>query len=53
MDEFSEDLRGPQIPAAVDAYLESERSWWRMLRDTGAMDEEQARAELSRWSGNG
>lgn len=50
MDEFSEDLRGPRIPAEVEAYFAEERSWWRLLRNTGAMDEEQARAELRRWT---
>ncbi len=53
MDEFSEDLRGPRIPAAVEAYLAEQRAWWRTLRGTGAMDEEQARAELSRWTPDG
>lgn len=49
MSEFSEDLRGPQIAPAVEAYFAEERSWGRLLRGTGAMNEEQARAELRRW----
>ncbi|SIG33113.1 hypothetical protein [Mycobacteroides abscessus] len=50
MDEFSEDLPGPPLPAAVEAYFAEERSWWRLLRGTGAIGEGQARAELRRWS---
>ncbi|WP_164497396.1 hypothetical protein [Mycobacteroides abscessus] len=53
MDEFSEDLRGPPLPAAVEAYLAEERSWWRLLRGTGAMSEGHARAELGRWTESG
>lgn len=50
MDEFSEELREPRIPAAVEAYFAEQRSWWRLLRGTGAISEGQARAELSRWT---
>ncbi|MBE5488572.1 hypothetical protein E3G71_001073 [Mycobacteroides abscessus] len=49
MDEFSEELREPRIPAAVEAYFAEQRTWWRMLRGTGAMSAEQAPAELRRW----
>lgn len=50
MDEFSEDLPGPPLPAAVEAYFAEQRAWWRMLRETGAVSEEQARAALRRWT---
>lgn len=50
MDEFSEDLPGPPLPAAVEAYFAEERALWRLLRGTGAISEGQARAELSRWT---
>lgn len=42
-------MTDPELPAWVEAYFESERTWWRMLRATGAVDQEQARAELRRW----
>ncbi|SHR98559.1 Uncharacterised protein [Mycobacteroides abscessus subsp. abscessus] len=50
MEEFAEDLPGPQLPAAVEAYLAGERAWHRLLRGTGAVDEEAARAEFGRWT---
>ncbi|GAT03696.1 hypothetical protein [Mycolicibacterium fortuitum] len=50
MDEFSEDLPGPRIPAAVEAYFVEQRTWWRLLRGTGTVSMEQARAELRRWT---
>ncbi|EUA41859.1 hypothetical protein I549_0241 [Mycobacterium avium subsp. avium 2285 (R)] len=53
MDEFSEDLPGPPLPAAVEAYLESERSWWRLLRGTGAVGPAEAAQELRRWTESG
>ncbi|NOP95136.1 hypothetical protein [Mycolicibacterium fortuitum] len=46
---MSEDETDPGLPAWVEAYFESERTWWRLLRGTGAISEEQARAELWRW----
>lgn len=39
----------PALPPAVEAYLAQERSWWRMLRATGAMTGEESAAELARW----
>lgn len=50
MDEFAEDLPGARLPAWAEEYLAQERSWWRLLRGTGAVDEEAARAELGRWT---
>lgn len=47
---MSADKTDPRLPAWVADYFESERTWWRLLRDTGAMDEEQARAELRWWT---
>lgn len=41
---------GPELPAWAEDYFESERTWWRMMRETGAMSEEQARAELRWWT---
>lgn len=37
------------LPPAVEAYLAQERSWWRMLRETGAVTAEESVAELARW----
>ncbi|MFV1360707.1 hypothetical protein ABFV47_27180 [Mycolicibacterium fortuitum] len=53
MDEFSEDLRGPRIPAAVEAYMAEQRSWWRLLRGTGAVGPAEAAQELRRWVESG
>lgn len=53
MDLFSEDLPGPQLPAAVEEYLAREREWHRFLRGTGAVTEQQARVELSRSAESG
>lgn len=46
-------MTAPELPAWVEDYFESERTWWRTLRETGAMTEEQARAELARWTESG
>lgn len=48
MDEYAEDLPGPRLPPAVETYLARERSWWRLLRGTGAMSESEAREQLRR-----
>lgn len=49
MDEFSEDLPGPPLSAAVEEYFAEERSWWRLLRGTGAMTPVESAKELRRW----
>lgn len=49
MDEYAEDLPGARLPAWAEEYLAQERSWWQLLRGTGAVDETAARAELARW----
>lgn len=49
MEEYAENLPGPELPPAVDAYLAEERSWHRFLRGTGAVTAEQSAAELARW----
>lgn len=49
MDEYAEDLPGPPLPAVMEEYLAGERQWYRLLRETGAMGEEQAQVELRRW----
>ncbi|MFD3038532.1 hypothetical protein [Mycolicibacterium senegalense] len=36
MDDYAENLTGPQLPAAVEEYLADERAWNRFLR-TGAV----------------
>ncbi|MBE5451274.1 hypothetical protein [Mycobacteroides abscessus] len=46
---MSDDKTDPELPAWAAAYLAEERAWWRMLRETGAVSGEQARAELRRW----
>jgi hypothetical protein len=50
VDEYAEDLPGPQLPAVVEQYLAQEREWHRLLRGTGAVSETEARAELARWT---
>ncbi len=50
MEEYAENLPGPQLPAWAEEYLAGERSWHRLLRGTGAVDETTARAELARWT---
>lgn len=50
MDEFSEDLTGPQMPALVEEYLAGEREWYRFLRGAGAVSPEEAVVELARWT---
>ncbi len=47
---MDDDETAPKLPAWAEAYFAEERTWWRMLRGTGAMGEGQARAELSRWT---
>ncbi|WP_165678631.1 hypothetical protein [Mycobacteroides abscessus] len=49
MDEYSEDLPGPALPAWAERYLARERAWRRFLRGTGAVSGAEARAELDRW----
>jgi hypothetical protein len=49
MDEHAEDLPGPPLPPAVEAYLAEQRNWYRFLRGTGAVTEREALAELQRW----
>ncbi|ORA27379.1 hypothetical protein [Mycobacterium aquaticum] len=49
MNEYSEDLDVPELPAWAEAYLARERAWWRLLRGTGAVTPEEATAELLRW----
>lgn len=49
VDEYSENLPGPALPPAVEAYLAQERSWHRLLRGTDAVSAVEARAELDRW----
>ncbi|WP_164480930.1 hypothetical protein [Mycolicibacterium nivoides] len=46
---MDDDETAPELPAWVEDYFAEERTWWRLLRGTGAMDEGQARAELRRW----
>ncbi|WP_232785188.1 hypothetical protein [Mycobacteroides chelonae] len=47
MDEFAEDLTdAAQLPGWAEQYLAEERTWWRLLRGTGAVTEAEARAEL-------
>lgn len=50
MDEFSEDLSGPELPAWAEEYLAGERAWHRLLRGTGAVTAEEAQVELMRWT---
>lgn len=47
---MDDDMTDPELPAWAEAYMAEERSWWRLLRETGAMDAEQARADLRRWT---
>lgn len=49
MDEFSEDLPGPRLPAVVEEYLAGERSWWRLLRGTGVATADEAAEAPRRW----
>lgn len=50
VDEFSEDdLPGPRLPAWAEDYLTGERSWWRLLRGTGAVTAMESARELARW----
>ncbi|WP_109555064.1 hypothetical protein [Mycobacteroides chelonae] len=47
VDEFAEDLTdAAQLPGWAEQYLAEERTWWRLLRGTGAVTEAEARAEL-------
>ncbi|SKM38128.1 Uncharacterised protein [Mycobacteroides abscessus subsp. abscessus] len=50
MDEFAEDLSGPQLPPVVEEYLAGERAWHRLLRGTGAVTPGEARQQLERWT---
>lgn len=50
VDEFSEHLTGPELPAWAEEYLAGERQWWRLLRGTGAVTAEEAQVELRRWT---
>ncbi len=38
MDEYAEDLNGPQLPDVVEEYLAGERAWHRLLRGTGLVN---------------
>lgn len=49
MSEDAEDLPGPRLPAVVEQYLDRERAWWRLLRATGAVTQEESAAALARW----
>lgn len=49
VDEYAEDLPGPELPPAVEAYFAQERSWWRLLRTTGVVTSQQSAVELARW----
>ncbi|WP_157680269.1 hypothetical protein [Mycobacterium dioxanotrophicus] len=42
MDEYAEDLTGPQLPPEVEEYLAGEREWHRLLRRTRAVTPEEA-----------
>jgi len=46
MDEYAEDLDGPQLPDVVENYLAGERSWHRVLRGTGLVAPAESAAEL-------
>ncbi|WP_165588881.1 hypothetical protein [Mycolicibacterium senegalense] len=51
MDEYAEDLTGPQLPSEVEEYLAGEREWHRLLRGTGAVSAEEAAEALMPWAG--
>ena len=41
MEEYAENLPGPQLPAWAEEYLAGERAWHRLLRGTGAVTGEE------------
>lgn len=49
MDEYTEDLPGPELPAWVEEYPTAERWWHRFLRGTGAVTAEESAEALARW----
>ncbi|MFV8268065.1 hypothetical protein ACNQR9_34670 [Mycolicibacterium peregrinum] len=51
VDEYAEDLTGPQLPPEVEEYLAGEREWHRLLRGTGAVSAEEVAEALMPWAG--
>ncbi len=49
MNEYAEDLQGPRLPAVVEEHLNRERTWWQLLRGTGAVTQQESAAALARW----
>ncbi|QZH69359.1 hypothetical protein [Mycolicibacterium farcinogenes] len=49
VDEYSEDLPGPGLPAWAERYLAQERMWHRLLRGAGAITGDEARDQLRQW----
>ena len=40
MYEYAEDLPGPSLPVCAETYLAEQRTWHRLLRETGAAETE-------------
>lgn len=49
MEEYAEDLPGPELPAWAEEYLAGERAWHRTLRGAELVTADEARRGLERW----